>query len=43
VADRKDGRWVHYRLRPEALEEMADALHLVREARPGAWRSITCC
>lgn len=43
VIDRKEGRWVHYRLRPEALEEMADALHLVREARPGAWRSITCC
>jgi ArsR family transcriptional regulator len=43
VIDRKEGRWVHYRLRPEALQEMADALHLVREARPGAWRSITCC
>jgi len=43
VTDRKEGRWVHYRLRPEALEEMAEALHLVREARPGAWRSITCC
>jgi len=43
VADRKDGRWVHYRLRPEALEEIASALQLVRQARPGAWRSITCC
>lgn len=43
VADRKDGRWVHYRLRTEALEEMAGALHLVGNARPGAWRSITNC
>ncbi|HMU62979.1 MAG TPA: metalloregulator ArsR/SmtB family transcription factor [Gemmatimonadales bacterium] len=43
VVDRRQGRWVHYRLRPEALEEMAGALQLVREARPGAWRSITCC
>jgi len=43
VADRKEGRWVHYRLRPEALEEMAKALHLARAAHPGAWRAITCC
>ncbi len=43
VVDRKEGRWVHYRLRPEALEEMAGALRLAGEARPGAWRSITCC
>jgi len=43
VADRKDGRWVHYRLRPEALEEMANALRLAQSAHPGAWRAITCC
>jgi ArsR family transcriptional regulator len=31
VNDRKDGRWVHYSLRPEALEELAKYL---QECRP---------
>ncbi len=26
VTDRKDGRWVYYALRPEAIEELAHAL-----------------
>jgi len=26
VSDRKEGRWVYYSLRPEAIEEMAKAL-----------------
>jgi ArsR family transcriptional regulator len=36
VSDRKQGRWVHYSLRPEVLDEMAAYL---QERRPadGAW------
>ncbi len=36
VHDRRAGRWVHYSLRPEVLEEIAT---FVREQRPhaGAW------
>jgi ArsR family transcriptional regulator len=30
VSDRKDGRWVHYSLNPEALEELAAHLQAVR-------------
>jgi ArsR family transcriptional regulator, arsenate/arsenite/antimonite-responsive transcriptional repressor len=30
VRDRREGRWVHYSLEPEALEEMAAHLRAVR-------------
>jgi ArsR family transcriptional regulator len=37
VADRRDGRWVHYSLRPSGLEEAKDALDaLVVEPTPHA-------
>lgn len=37
VADRRDGRWVHYSLRPSGLEEVKDALDaLVVEPTPRA-------
>lgn len=32
VSDRKDGRWVHYSLNPEALDELAAHLRAVRPA-----------
>jgi ArsR family transcriptional regulator, arsenate/arsenite/antimonite-responsive transcriptional repressor len=41
VSDRRDGRWVHYALRPEALEEMRAFLGDVRPEAPAApsWSS----
>ena len=46
VMDRREGRWVHYSLAPEALEEMRAFLGEVKPA--DAWRmsegkSGTCC
>ncbi len=41
VQDRKDGRWVHYTLRPEALDEMAKYLQ-ERKPSDSAWK-ICCC
>lgn len=41
VQDRKDGRWVHYTLRPEALDEMAKYLQ-ERKPAESAWK-ICCC
>ncbi len=40
VADRREGRWVYYRLRPEAWAALSEALafyepHAVRARRPG--------
>ena len=46
VADRRDGRWVHYRLRPEALSDMEstlDTLRTPREAAGGARCSGPAC
>ncbi len=31
IADRRDGRWVYYRLVPEALEEMREALETMTD------------
>lgn len=46
VLDRRDGRWVHYSLAPDALEEMRAFLGEVKPEE--AWRSPgsdggTCC
>jgi len=46
VMDRREGRWVHYSLAPEALEEMRAFLGEVKPS--DAWRtshgkSGTCC
>ena len=45
VSDRRDGRWVHYSLVPEALEEMRAFLD---EVEPDGWRGVApsdgpCC
>jgi ArsR family transcriptional regulator len=41
VRDRKDGRWVHYELEPEAFEEIET---LVSQMKPRALRrSEPCC
>ncbi len=41
VNDRRAGRWVHYSLRPEVMEEIGT---FIREHTPGpgAWASSTC-
>lgn len=41
VSDRKSGRWVHYSLQPEALDELAKYL---QEQKPpaGAWGTCGC-
>jgi ArsR family transcriptional regulator len=44
VSDRKEGRWVYYALRPEAIDEMARALGDLTTPRTrviGEWYS--CC
>lgn len=44
VADRKDGRWVHYRLRPEALEDLTQALDALSRPRPRSLKAwYSCC
>jgi ArsR family transcriptional regulator len=41
VSDRKDGRWVHYELVPDAFEEIES---LVSEMKPRvAGRATSCC
>jgi ArsR family transcriptional regulator, arsenate/arsenite/antimonite-responsive transcriptional repressor len=40
VRDRKDGRWVHYELDPEAFEEMEN---LVSSMKPHALRRPEAC
>lgn len=42
IADRPEGRWMYYRIRAEAfdeLEEMIDAFKAARKAR----RGVSCC
>ena len=40
VVDRKDGRWVHYSLNPERLEEMEALLHSMK---PSSRARVACC
>ncbi len=42
VRDRRQGRWVHYSLEPEVLEEMGDATGEAPPAEAG-WREGPCC
>lgn len=43
VTDRREGRWVHYALCPEALEELADAIARLQSAKGGTVLSAKCC
>ncbi|GMV03813.1 MAG: hypothetical protein AMXMBFR53_00950 [Gemmatimonadota bacterium] len=46
VSDRRDGRWVHYSLVPEVLEEMRVFLGEVKPEdgwRPATRGDVTCC
>jgi ArsR family transcriptional regulator len=42
VADRRDGRWIHYSLRSDALAEAERALASLRDSR-GAKEAAACC
>jgi ArsR family transcriptional regulator, arsenate/arsenite/antimonite-responsive transcriptional repressor len=42
VADRRAGRWIYYRLRPEALEELAGVLSSFEPHESGASRPGCC-
>jgi ArsR family transcriptional regulator len=42
VADRRAGRWIYYRLRPEALEELAGVLSSYEPHESGAGRPGCC-
>ena len=43
VNDRRDGRWIHYSLNREALEEMEAFLRFTRSARVPVRLSAPCC
>jgi len=43
VTDRRDGRWVHYALRPEALEQLGQAIQLLQSQTGKTVLSSKCC
>ena len=43
VSDRKEGRWVYYEIRPDALEELSAALGALRPGRGDKESSAGCC
>ncbi len=43
VSDRREGRWVYYTLRTEALEDAAETLAALKSAKPTWTRSGACC
>jgi ArsR family transcriptional regulator len=43
VSDRKEGRWVHYSLVPEALAEVEEFLEKARTAAESAGTGVECC
>lgn len=42
IADRKEGRWVHYSLVPGALETVVEFMGDMESAAQ-EWKSISCC
>lgn len=43
VSDRREGRWMHYRLNPEAVEELEDFLgSLRRRTSERRWTPVCC-
>jgi ArsR family transcriptional regulator, arsenate/arsenite/antimonite-responsive transcriptional repressor len=43
VTDRRDGRWVHYSISPEAIAELEEFLRPLREAAATGQESTSCC
>ena len=43
ISDRREGRWVHYSLVPEALEEMKAFLETMEPREGSSWRGGSCC
>ncbi len=42
VADRREGRWIHYALNPEGLEAAGRAIASLRDSK-GAAEAAACC
>ncbi|HEU0054123.1 MAG TPA: metalloregulator ArsR/SmtB family transcription factor [Longimicrobium sp.] len=43
VSDRREGRWVHYSLNPDAFAELEEILGDLRRAAETAPRGVPCC
>ncbi len=43
VTDRREGRWVYYELRAEALEELTKAIERLQSTKSGTVLSSKCC
>jgi ArsR family transcriptional regulator len=43
VTDRREGRWVHYALNRDALDEMNEFLHAVRPGKHAGSCDAGCC
>ena len=43
VTDRREGRWVHYALRPEALAELAETIQRLQSPQRGTVLRGKCC
>lgn len=43
VTDRREGRWIHYALRHEALEELAEAIERLKSPKGGTVLSSKRC
>jgi ArsR family transcriptional regulator len=43
VSDRRDGRWIHYSIVPEALGELAEMLSSLRESAEANAGPKPCC
>ena len=42
VADRREGRWIHYALNPDGLEAAGRAIETLRDSK-GAAEAAACC
>jgi ArsR family transcriptional regulator, arsenate/arsenite/antimonite-responsive transcriptional repressor len=43
VTDRREGRWVHYRISADGVAELEDFLRALREAAASGTGSASCC
>lgn len=44
LADRREGRWMYYRIVPDALREVHDlAVAIQPRAQSRKWRGVSCC
>lgn len=43
IQDRPEGRWTHYSLNTEALEELEEVVQSLQDSRPRVGSSSRCC